>query len=615
VSAGGAIVDTNGFSTNIAAGLVETSTSTGGGLTKLGEGVLALAGTSTYKGPTVILGGTLAVGGTNAVSGGFGLLNAGSYTGPISVASGAGFVFSNSDATATQTLSGEITGGGSLTKLNGATLILTGTGSSLGGSVAFNGGSTTIDPGVGGAFSAAGRFQIAAPALATATLAILSGSNSFSSAAAILGIGDNAGTSGLSVTGGITTFAIDGNRMLVGNKGTGSITMDGGMLSITGSQAVIVGGDVQFALDNATGLITVNSGTLEILGQGALLLGVNASGEQFTNTTNANGTITLNGGVFATARPLTAFSGTNPSTGIVNFNGGTLRAMASSTSMLAVTSANVQDGGALVDTNGFNVTFDRPLVAAGIGGLTKSGPGLLVLTAANTLTGSTTVQGGVLQLANGSALSTSRLVVVAGGTGQVAPATRTSVAGLELATGNGLMDLSSGALTIASGMTATELVAEILEGRGGGSWTGTTGITSSVAATDVALGNGRAVGWLDNGDGSLTAAYAATGDTNLDWQVDVLDVANVLASGRFNTDQLATWLQGDFNYDGVVNVLDAAAFITTGLYNQGIYNPPPAALGAVAVVPEPSSWLVVALAAGVAVAGGRARRLLARHTV
>jgi autotransporter-associated beta strand protein len=454
---------------------------------------------------------------------------------------------------------------------------------------------------------------MAAPALATATLAIASGSNSFSAAAGIVGIGDNAGTSGLTVSGGTTLFTIDDNRMLVGNKGTASITIDGGVLSITGSQAVIVGGDIQYALDNATGLITVNSGTLEMLGSGGLLLGVNASGETFTNTTNANGTITLNGGVFATARPITAFSGTNPSTGIVNFNGGTLRAMASSTSMLTVTSANVQDGGAVIDTNGFDVTIANPLVAAGVGGLTKSGSGVLVLAAANTFTGSTTVQGGVLQLANGSALSSSRLVVVAGGTGQVAPLTITGVAGLDVSSGNGLMDVTSGLLTIASGLSAAELVAEILEGRGDGSWNGTSGITSSVAATDAAVGTVRAVGWLDNGDGSLTAAFAAPGDTNLDWQVDVLDAANVLASGKFNTGDPATWSEGDFNYDGVVDVLDAADFITTGLYNAGVYNPPPDSLGSVAAVPEPSSWLAagLGLAAGAAICrrrGGRAFR-------
>ncbi|MFM7245368.1 MAG: beta strand repeat-containing protein, partial [Planctomycetaceae bacterium] len=171
----------------------------------------------------------------------------------------------------------------------------------------------------------------------------------------------------------------------------------------------------------------------------------------------------------------------------------------------------------------------------------KTGGGTLVLDQANTLTGSTTVQGGVLRLANGSALAASRLVVVAGGTGQVAPVTTTSVASLDLATGNGLVDLTSGALTIAGGMTGPQLVAEILEGRGDGSWSGTSGITSSVAAAEVASSIPRAVGWIDNGDGSLTAAYAAPGDTNIDWSIDILDASNFLALGKFDTGLPATW--------------------------------------------------------------------------
>ena len=85
----------------------------------------------------------------------------------------------------------------------------------------------------------------------------------------------------------------------------------------------------------------------------------------------------------------------------------------------------------------------------------KTGAGTLVVDQANPLSGSTTVQGGVLQLANGSALSASRLVVVAGGTGQVAPVTRTGVASLDLASGNGLMDLTSGAITIGTQSAAS----------------------------------------------------------------------------------------------------------------------------------------------------------------
>jgi autotransporter-associated beta strand protein len=235
----------------------------------------------------------------------------------------------------------------------------------------------------------------------------------------------------------------------------------------------------------------------------------------------------------------------------------------------------------------------------------KTGGGTLVVDQANTLTGSTAVQGGVLQLANGSALGSSTLAVVAGGTAQVADYLMTTVGGLDLA-GGGLFDVTSGFVTVAGGLSAADLVTQILAGRGDGSWNGTSGITSSTAAAAGALGAARAVGWLDNGDGSLAFAYAAPGDTNLDWQVDVLDAANVLASGKFNTGDPATWAEGDFNYDGVVDVLDAADFITTGLYNDGAYNPPSGVAEGVAAVPEPS--LLAAGLAAVAMAFTTTRR-------
>jgi fibronectin-binding autotransporter adhesin len=238
----------------------------------------------------------------------------------------------------------------------------------------------------------------------------------------------------------------------------------------------------------------------------------------------------------------------------------------------------------------------------------KIGGGTLVVDQANTLSGSTTVQGGVLQLANGSALSASRLVVVAGGTGQVAPYTSTSVASLDLASGNGLMDLTSGALTISSGLTATELVAEILEGRGDGSWTGTSGITSSTAAAESAAGTPRAVGWIDNGDGSLTAAYAAPGDTNVDWSIDILDAANFLSGGKFDTGSPAIWFEGDFSYDGIVDILDAADFFATGLYDAGNYNTAPGLSGGIAAVPEPGTSGLIVLGLAAAAAAARRRR-------
>ncbi|MBM4011327.1 MAG: hypothetical protein FJ286_08090 [Planctomycetes bacterium] len=225
----------------------------------------------------------------------------------------------------------------------------------------------------------------------------------------------------------------------------------------------------------------------------------------------------------------------------------------------------------------------------------KAGGGTLVLDQANPLTGTTRVQGGRLRLANASALASSSLAVVAGGTAQVAGYLATSVAGLNLS-GTGLVDVTNGSLTVASGLSASALVAQLLAGRNGGSWDGGSGITSSVAAAAVAASDMRAVGWLDNGDGSVTAAYAAPGDTNLDWLVDVLDASNFAASGKYGTDAAASWSEGDFNYDGVVDVLDAADFAGTGLYGGSSYNSP----SGIAAVPEPA---VAAAGASAMVAG------------
>ena len=234
---------------------------------------------------------------------------------------------------------------------------------------------------------------------------------------------------------------------------------------------------------------------------------------------------------------------------------------------------------------------------SGTAPLTKTGAGTLVVNAANTLTGSTTVQQGTLQLANAAALASSNVIPLAGGSVSLAPYLQTTVGGLAPNAG-GLVDLGNGLVTVAGGLTPTDLVTAIVAGRGDGSWTGTSGITSSVAAADVAASLPRGVGWLDNGDGSVTAAFAAPGDTNLDWQVDVLDASNFLSFGKFDSGLAATWLEGDFNYDGVVDVLDAADFFGTGLYDAGSYNAPAGASG-IAAVPEPSAWSLAALAGAV----------------
>jgi hypothetical protein len=98
------------------------------------------------------------------------------------------------------------------------------------------------------------------------------------------------------------------------------------------------------------------------------------------------------------------------------------------------------------------------------------------------------------------------------------------------------------------------------------------------------------VGWLNDGT-ALTVAYAAPGDTNLDWQVNILDLANFLAAEKFDSGDPATWAEGDFNYDGLVDILDADDFVSTGLFNAGSYISLPSGqnAGSISAVPEPNA--------------------------
>ncbi|HEX7655256.1 MAG TPA: sulfatase-like hydrolase/transferase, partial [Verrucomicrobiae bacterium] len=119
-----------------------------------------------------------------------------------------------------------------------------------------------------------------------------------------------------------------------------------------------------------------------------MIYGANATG---------NGTYNLNGGILYLRAITNAHTG---GTAVFNFNGGVLKPVASSTFFLPNQfSANVQAGGAIIDTTNWNVTIAQNLAAAG-GGLTKWGSGILTLTGTNTYSGSTVISNGTL-LING----------------------------------------------------------------------------------------------------------------------------------------------------------------------------------------------------------------------
>ena len=103
-----------------------------------------------------------------------------------------------------------------------------------------------------------------------------------------------------------------------------------------------------------------------------------------------------------------------------------------------------------VDTQGYNSVWSNNI--SGVGGFSKAGAGILVLTGLNTYTGDTTITGGVLRV-DGS-IATSNLAVTSGATLQgIGTVGNTSMAGI-LSPGNSVGTLNvNGSLNLLAGST------------------------------------------------------------------------------------------------------------------------------------------------------------------
>ena len=351
-------------------------------------------------------------------------------------------------ATGSGTIGGTISGTANLTKTGGGTLTLTGastyTGSTVvnAGTLALSGGSSvsplTVLTGGTWVIGAGGTLDGRANAdfynSFEGTLA--SPATVFVNDGTIYTHGDLVGVTGSAIinqSGGVydlgSTFLTEFGRA-EGSRGV--YNLSGGTLTATAQVAIGSGGE----------------GTLNQSGGTATFPGI--IGSQAT----AKGTINLNGGLL---KPLGLQGGAG--TSVFNFNGGTLQARANSAAFLqGLTVANVRGGGAVIDTNGFDVTVAQSLFHSTIagdpgvdGGLTKLGAGTLTLTGANTYTGATTIKAGTLSVANDSLLGGGKVVTILPGGALAFTSTGITTGrtyNLVLAT---LAPASGGTLTYASG--------------------------------------------------------------------------------------------------------------------------------------------------------------------
>jgi hypothetical protein len=232
--------------------------------------------------------------------------------------------------------------------------------------------------------------------------------------------------------------------------------------------------------------------------------------------------------------------------------------------------------------SGTSLEVDSPGSSVLLGGLAgsvrlaKRGSGSLEVTNAGGFAAGAAVDDGEVVVRQATGLGSGTLSI--GGTGRVrldVGTVRATAAGLGVAAG-GRLDVGSGGVTVASGGYDLAAVRQWLAtGRNGGGWDGPEGIVSS----SIASAPGGSVGHVVNDDGSLSIAFAAAGDTNLDRVIDVLDATNMIASGTFDTGGFATWEDGDSNADDVFDVLDVAELLATAAYDRGSYLAESAAAG------------------------------------
>jgi len=223
--------------------------------------------------------------------------------------------------------------------------------------------------------------------------------------------------------------------------GSHSVTFTGGNNIKETAYGVILQDSSQFIVDGGSLLVPtfqigyggspINAGPSLTVNGGALTVGTTdtytTNGLWIGNNVSAGtvSTLNLNGGVLTVTTIVEGGGGTyitQSGNNVINFNGGKL--VCASTNVIPTDNgyngANplqlmVGDGGAVIDTGGYDNTIILPLQNNGAGGLTKLGTGKLTLTAANSYQGATVVSNGTL-LVGGSLDPASSVTVQSGGT-------------------------------------------------------------------------------------------------------------------------------------------------------------------------------------------------------
>ncbi|RYD23669.1 MAG: hypothetical protein EOP88_03330 [Verrucomicrobiaceae bacterium] len=266
-----------------------------------------------------------------------------------------------------------------------------------------------------------------------------------------------------------------GTNVILGENGKGTVNLSGGQFNANTT------GTVNFVVGNVGG----GQGTLNVSGTADLRLMNNASLRVGNTSSTQNNTVTQTGGnVTFYSNNGTTVGGTGAvvlglgtSTGLNTYelaggtlttgavrseastsklilNGGTLKAAADNATFVStLTSVEVGNGGAVIDSNAHNVTVVNALTQSGNGGLVKNGAGVLTLAGANTYIGNTVINAGGVTLADDAQL---RFLLGANGV-------TNSISGTGAATLNGDFNIVTTGAAVANGNSWTLVAGPVNE--------------------------------------------------------------------------------------------------------------------------------------------------------
>jgi autotransporter-associated beta strand protein len=489
-----------------------------GSIVQEGGGALTLTGSNTFTGSiTINSSSTLQVG-------------SGGSTGAIAAAStindNGAFIVDKSSAT---TLSGVVSGTGSLTQAGTGTTTLTNADTYSGGTTISAGtlqigsGSTTgsitgnvTDNGVfafdlsssvtfSGVISGAGSLtQIGAGTTTLTGTDTYSGGTTISAGTLQIGSGGSAG----SITGNVTDSATLTTDLSSGLTLSGVISGTGKLTQIGTGTTILTGADTY------SGGTTISAGTLQIGNGGAAGSITGAVTDNAAFTIDLSSSLTLSGIISGTGSLTQAGTGTTILTGADTYSGGTTISAGTlqigSGGTTGSITGNVSDNGALTFDLSSSVTFSG--VVSGAGSLSQAGTGTTILTGADTYSGGTTISAGTLQIGNGS--TTGSITGNVSDNGKLAIDLSTSFALGGVISGAGSLTQSgTGATTLTGADTysgGTTISAGTLQIGNGGTAGSITGNVTDSATLTIDLSSGLTLNGVISGTGKLTQIGAGT---------------------------------------------------------------------------------------------------------